>query len=112
MPHLWIVDVESKAATSITSGDDFGVRSITWSADGTKIAATIAQTTMIRDERQDIHVITIATKQREPIAATPAIESNPRWSPDGKSIAYTMVPAGDRRRTATPDDAAMFHARS
>ena len=97
MPHLWVVDVETKAATSVTSGDDFGVRSLTWSADSAQIAVAIAQTTMIRDERQDIHVITIATKQREPIAATPAIESNPRWSPDGKSIAYTLVPVGDAK---------------
>ena len=77
MPHLWVVDVESKAATSITSGDDFAVRSLSWSADSTRIAAGISQTTMIRDERQDIEIITVATKQRQPIAATPAIESNP-----------------------------------
>lgn len=41
MPHLWVVDVDSKTATSITSGDDFGIRSLTWSADSSMIAAGI-----------------------------------------------------------------------
>ena len=100
LPHLWVVDVDSKAATSITSGDDFAVRSLSWSADSTRIAAGVSRTTMIRDERQDIEVITVATKQRQSIAATPAIETNPRWSPDGATIAYTMVPVGDAATNA------------
>src|SRR5216683_1656678 len=37
MPHLWTVDIDSKSATSITSGGDFGVRSFTWSPDSTRI---------------------------------------------------------------------------
>src|SRR5258708_17729258 len=100
MPHLWTVDIDSKSATSITSGGDFGVRSFTWSPDSTRIAAGVSITQLTRDERQDIQVITLATKQREPIAASPAIESNPRWSPDGATIAYTMVPIGDAKTNA------------
>jgi dipeptidyl aminopeptidase/acylaminoacyl peptidase len=97
LPQLWVVDVESKTATSITSGTDSAVRSITWSADSTRIAAGVSITQLIRDERQDIQIITIATKARESIAATPAIESSPRWSPDGATIAYTSVPVGDAK---------------
>jgi Tol biopolymer transport system component len=97
MQHLWVVDVESKAATAMTSGGDFGIRSLTWSPDSTRIAAGVSITQLARDERQDIQIITIATKERQPIAATPAIESNPRWSPDGATIAYTMVAVGDAK---------------
>ena len=50
---------------------------------------------MIRDERQDIHIVTLATKAIERIVATPATESGPRWSPDGTTIAFTMLPIGD-----------------
>ena len=95
MQHIWTVEVDSRQATQITSGKDFTVRSMNWSPDSTRIVVGAGSTPMIRDERQDVFIVTVSTKAIEKIAATPAPESAPRWSPDGKTIAYAMLPIGD-----------------
>jgi len=37
MQHLWVIDVETKAATQVTSGTDFTVSNLSWAPDGTRI---------------------------------------------------------------------------
>ncbi|MDQ3583193.1 MAG: hypothetical protein M3495_17020, partial [Pseudomonadota bacterium] len=95
MQHIWAIDVASKQATQLTTGTDYTVRGMTWAPDSSRLAFGAGPTPMIRDERQDIYVVTLATKATERIVGTPAAESGPRWSPDGKTIAYTMLPTGD-----------------
>jgi dipeptidyl aminopeptidase/acylaminoacyl peptidase len=95
MQHVWTVEIESRHSTQITSGNDFTVRSMNWAPDGTRIVVGAGSTPMIRDERQDVFIVTVATKAIEKIAATPAPESAPRWSPDGRTIAYALLPMGD-----------------
>jgi dipeptidyl aminopeptidase/acylaminoacyl peptidase len=95
MQHIWTIDVESKKTTQVTSGTEQTVRSMNWAPDGARIVFSAGPTPMTRDERQDIFVVTVGSKAIEKIAATPALESAPRWSPDGKTIAYSMIPIGD-----------------
>ena len=95
MQHLWSIEVESKQATQLTTGTDYTVRAMTWAPDSARLAFGAGPTPMIRDERQDLHIVTLATKAIDSIVATPAPESGPRWSPDGTTIAFTMLPLGD-----------------
>lgn len=95
MQHIWSIDVESKQAAQLTSGTDFTVRGMDWASDSSRLAFGAGPAPLTRDERQDIYVVTLATKAIERIVATPAPESTPRGSPDGTTVAYTMLPIGD-----------------
>ncbi len=96
MQHLWSIEVESKQATQLTTGTDYTVRAMTWAPDSARLAFGAGPTPMIRDERQDLHIVTLATKAIDSIVATPAPESGPRWSPDGTTHCVHDAPA--RRR--------------
>jgi len=87
--HLWVIDVDTKKATKITSGA-FTVRTgMSWSPDSKKLAFDASPTTLIRDERRDGYVVDIATKQIDAISTTHDVESAPQFSPDGRTLAYT-----------------------
>ncbi|HSL22297.1 MAG TPA: S9 family peptidase [Vicinamibacterales bacterium] len=99
MTHLWAVDVASKKEGRLTEGTTFTVRGMpTWSPDGKKIAFAAAPTPMVRDDRDDIYVVSAEEEEKgrevEKIASTAASEASPQWSPDGKTIAYVADPAG------------------
>lgn len=101
--HLWVIDVADvtkKQATQITTGTALIVSGLSWSPDGTRLVFGARKSSLTRDERSDVMVVTIASKAVEPIAATAAPESAPKWSPDGKTIAYTMTPVGDAKTNA------------
>ncbi|MCC6245459.1 MAG: S9 family peptidase [Gemmatimonadaceae bacterium] len=89
LSHLWVVDLASKQATKITSGDYTARGAPSWSPDGTRLAFDASPTTLIRDERRDAYVVTIATKQLDAVTTTHDVESTPQFSPDGRSLAFT-----------------------
>lgn len=99
--HLWVIDVESKAATRVTSGADFTIQgALSWSADSTHVAFTGGVTALLRDGRRDIYVANTSTKAVEKISTNFGPDGNPRFSPDGRTIAYlsepvTAPPIGD-----------------
>lgn len=88
VPHLWLVDVATGAASRLTDGpaaDDEPA----WSPDGTQIA-------FVSDRRRDhdltfrqvVHVVDVAT--RRVTAVTGGLHSifgRPTWMPDGRTIA-------------------------
>ncbi|HTI61890.1 MAG TPA: hypothetical protein VL524_00170, partial [Gemmatimonadaceae bacterium] len=100
LSHAWVVDVATKRESEVAHGN-FTVSGIpSWSPDETRLAFQAAPTTMLRDTRSDIYVVTIADKSLKKITTKPEAGSPPAWSPDGKTIAFTILP---QTHTARPD---------
>jgi dipeptidyl aminopeptidase/acylaminoacyl peptidase len=93
MSHAWVIDVASKQATRLTSGDFTVTGAPAWSPDGTRLALLTRPTTLIRDERREGLIVTVATKATEKIV-TPAattMQGTPTWSPDGRQLAFGAI---------------------
>lgn len=99
--HLWVVDLASKTATRITRGTDFTIQGgLSWSNDGAHVAFAAGASALLRDGRRDIHVVNVDSSRVEKISQNFGPDTTPRFSPDGRSIAYlsepvTAPPIGD-----------------
>ncbi len=100
LSHAWVIDVATKRATEVAHGNLTVSGAPSWSPDGTRLAFQAAPTTMLRDTRSDIYVVTIADKSLTKITTKSEAGSPPAWSPDGKRIAFTVLP---QSHTARPD---------
>ncbi len=95
MTHLWMLDVPGPEAEKppepqrLTEGDTFTVDDFAWSPDSTRIAFSAPRDPDLSDEdTADIYVLTLNDKSVRKIVDTPGPDTNPKWSPDGKEIAY------------------------
>jgi dipeptidyl aminopeptidase/acylaminoacyl peptidase len=88
--HIWIVDAKSGAAKQITSGDDWNDSDPQWSPDGTRIAFVSNRTgkEYEEDRNTDVWVIAAEGGPLTKISDHNEGDSSPRWSPDGKTIAF------------------------
>jgi len=93
MTHVWVIDVASKQATKVTSGDFSVAGAPNWSPDNARLTILTRPTTLIRDERRDGLIVTIASKATEEIVtpATMTLQSNAVWSPDGRTLAFGAI---------------------
>jgi dipeptidyl aminopeptidase/acylaminoacyl peptidase len=90
--HLYLFDLATKKAELLTSGK-FDEDAPAWSPDGQRIAfvSKRGDTDVDRVESEDLYVIEArAGAQPRQITNTPVQESRPSWSPDGKTLAYTV----------------------
>src|SRR5437867_3234239 len=95
--HLYVLDVESRKTTPLTSGD-YDELLPAWSPDGKSLAfVSKRRPDFDRDSNWDLYVMDAASGgSAAPRQLTtfegpdndPETESRPAWSPDGRSIAY------------------------
>ena len=88
--HVWVVGVQSGAASQITFGEDWNDTDPQWSPDGNFIAFVSDRTGRAFDESRntDVFVIDSAGGPIRKISDHEEADNSPRWSPDGKSIAF------------------------
>lgn len=88
--HVWVVDVATRQATQITTGD-FDDRQVRWSPDGKQLAFTSERNDGDPDRfnNSDLFVVD-ATPGATPRKLTSwrGPDASPVWSPDGSRIAY------------------------
>lgn len=99
MAHLWLVDLPQPDASGrypkpvdpkqLTKGDTFSVDSFSFSPDGARIAFSATRDPdLISGYTSDIYTVSVPGGEVKKIVDTPFPDSNPKWSPDGKQIAY------------------------
>jgi Tol biopolymer transport system component len=96
--HMWVVDAATGRATQITSGNDWDDSDPHWSPDGRRIAFVSDRSGKAYDGSRDADVWTIDASggALTKISDHNEADTSPRWSPDGRTIAF-IAPPGDRR---------------
>ena len=89
--HLWVVDVKTGNSKQITEGNDWNDRDPQWSPDGERIAFVSNRSgkEYETDRNTDVWVISAEGGKLTKISDHDEADANPRWSPDGRRIAFT-----------------------
>ncbi len=91
--HVSVVDVATQTATRISEGTAYTVAGApSWAPDSTRFVFGASATPMLRDNRRDIYLADLASKRIEKISTNFGSDTSPKWSPDGKLIAWTAEP--------------------
>lgn len=88
MVHIHVIDADTGLSRRITEGN-FSVDSLSWSPDSTKIAFSARPSPKIPDMfNADIYTVTVQDREIKRIVAQDGADASPKWSPDGKTIAF------------------------
>ena len=98
--HLFVVDAAGGASTQITTGDEWNDTDPQWSPDSTRIAFVSDRTGQEYDggHNKDVWVIAARGGPLTKISDHEYDDTQPRWSPDGRQIAF----AGQTQRRQFP----------
>ncbi|MFN0124347.1 MAG: S9 family peptidase [Blastocatellia bacterium] len=95
--HLWTIDVAEAmktpgAGAQRTKGKEFSVGGFDWSPDGSRIVfgATI-NPDLINGGTVDLYMLTLADNGVRKLVTQAGPDNNPRFSPDGKSVAFSSA---------------------
>jgi dipeptidyl aminopeptidase/acylaminoacyl peptidase len=95
MSRLYVIpvqkDTNGKREPRKLTNENYNVDDFDWSADGSRIVFGHTKTPSANDwTTSDVSIVEVATGKVTPLANTPAAESSPIYSPDGKSIAVSV----------------------
>ena len=91
--HLWTIDVATGTTTQVTSGTDFTIQGdLSWAPDNRHVAFAAGATALLRDGRRDVYVADVQTRTAENISPNFGPDTRPRFSPDGRVVAYLSDP--------------------
>lgn len=86
--HLHLADVESGSERRLTSGD-WSIFGFSWSPDGKRIVFDRGPGAGLDDfYKTDLYTIDVADGAMKPLVVRPGLDRAPRFSPDGKWVAF------------------------
>jgi dipeptidyl aminopeptidase/acylaminoacyl peptidase len=95
--HVFTLDVadalkEPAAGKQRTKGRDFHVRQLAWSPDGQRLAlGTTLNPDLVQSGTADIAVLDLKDDSLRRLVTTAGPDNGPRWSPDGREIAFVSA---------------------
>ncbi len=103
--HLWLIDVDgtqnrlTSGTWSVAAGD--AESTLSWSPDAKYLLYVRLPNALLGDaERSVVEKFDVAAKRSVGLTGRTRFEFNPRYSPDGSSIAYTYARGGDAMNEA------------
>jgi dipeptidyl aminopeptidase/acylaminoacyl peptidase len=95
MARLYVIpvrkDANGKRESRKLTTENYHVGGFDWSPDGTRIAFSHTKTPVANDwPTGDVSIVQVASGKTSAFASTPAAESSPAYSPDGKWIALNV----------------------
>ncbi len=99
VPTIWLVDIASGRQTPLVTGKGAHTQP-RWSPDGKRLAYVSSD----GDGPAQLYVMWIDTQRTAKVTGLPESPGSIAWSPDGRSIAYTMrVPGEAMKLGASPE---------
>ncbi|MDQ4122169.1 MAG: S9 family peptidase [Acidobacteriota bacterium] len=95
MSRIYVIplakDANGKREPRKLTAENYNVTGFDWSPDSTRIVFSHTKSPVANYwTTSDVSIVEVATAKAAPFAATPAAESSPTFSPDGKSIAMLV----------------------